>query len=217
MLTAFERTKNYANRMGIGRSLPPVVRPPLYPIWQLIRGCQSRSSESGRTATPDLFRVLLPYHLDNNNNNNVCGYTWERAHARTHARTHHNNSTAADPRWHNTHDQREHDQREHDQREHNQREHDQREHDKRCAIRPGGARRSTGGDWTGTAERERGTDGHCEPEKWVRTWHRSSGPIARAPGVFYVFMCSFSVEVGQWVGHLVGHLVAHSLFPYEII
>jgi len=85
MLTAFERTKNYANRMGIGRSLPPVVRPPLYPIWQLIRGCKSRSSESGRTATPDLFRVLLPYHLDNgnNNNNNVCRYTRKRAHART--------------------------------------------------------------------------------------------------------------------------------------
>ena len=167
------------------------------PIWQLIRGCQSRSSESGRTAMPDLFRVLLPYHLDNgnNNNNNVCGYTRERAHARTH----HNNSTAADPRWHNKHSQREHDQR----------EHDQREHDKRCAVRPGGARWSAGGERTGTAERERGTDGQCEPEKWVRTWHRSSGPIARAPGVFFVFMCSFSVEVGQWVGHLVGHLPVH--------
>jgi hypothetical protein len=117
--------------------------------------------------------------------------TWERAHTRTH----HNNSTAADPRWHNKLSQREHDQR----------EHDQREHDKRCAIRPGGARRSTGGERTGTAECERGMDGHCEPEKWVRTWHRSSGPIARAPGVFFVFMCSFSVEVGQWVGHLPVH------------
>src|SRR5258705_4910462 len=91
MLTAFERTKNYANRMGIGRSLPPVVRPPLYPIWQLIRGCKSRSSESGRTAMPDLFRVLLPYHLDNgnNNNNNVCGYTRERAHTHAPQQQHH--------------------------------------------------------------------------------------------------------------------------------
>ena len=114
-------------------------------------------------------------------------------HENEHTRTHHSSSTTADPRWH----------------KYGQRKHDQREHDKRCAVRPGGAWRSAGEERTGTAERERGTDGHCEPEKWVRTWHRGSGPIARAPGVFFVFMCSFSVEVGQWVGHLVGHLPVH--------
>jgi hypothetical protein len=47
---------------------------PLHPIWQLIRGCQSRSPESGQTATLDLFRILLPNCLNNGNNNNICGY-----------------------------------------------------------------------------------------------------------------------------------------------
>ena len=35
-------------------------QPPLHPIWQLIRGCQSCSPESDQTATPDLFCFLLP-------------------------------------------------------------------------------------------------------------------------------------------------------------
>lgn len=33
-------------------------QPPLHPIWQLIRGCQSCSPESDWTATPDLFCFL---------------------------------------------------------------------------------------------------------------------------------------------------------------
>jgi hypothetical protein len=34
------------------------------------------SMKSGQTATPDLFRLFLPDHLDNDsdNNNDVCGY-----------------------------------------------------------------------------------------------------------------------------------------------
>jgi len=188
MLTAFERTKNYANRMGIGRSLPPVVRPPLYPIWQLIRGCKSRSSESGRTATPDLFRVLLPYH-NGNNNNSICKHNAIRT--STYEHTHAHPPTATTPHRKNRDDT------------------PSTISDAPLDRKSNVWQESAGEERTGTAERERGTDGHCEPEKWVRTWHRGSGPIARAPGVFFVFMCSFSVEVGQWVGHLVGHLPVH--------
>jgi hypothetical protein len=35
-------------------------QPPLHPIWQLIRGYQSRSPYSDRTATPDPFCHFLP-------------------------------------------------------------------------------------------------------------------------------------------------------------
>jgi hypothetical protein len=95
------------------------------PLWKPMPGisgthCQSHSSESGQTATPDLFRVFLPYHLDNgnSNNNNVHKHVCLRAHthththhARTHARTHahthahHGNNTAEEPRR-DEHDQR---------------------------------------------------------------------------------------------------------------
>ena len=94
----------------IRKLMKMIMWAPLHPIWQLIRGCQSRSSESDRTATPDPFRVLLPYHLDNgnSNNNNICKHvcpcartharTQARTQARTHAHTHRGNNTAEEPR-----------------------------------------------------------------------------------------------------------------------
>jgi hypothetical protein len=80
----------------IRKLMKMIMWAPLHPIWQLIRGCQSRSSESDRTATPDPFRVLLPYHLDNgnSNNNNICKHvcpcarTHAHKHVRKHAHTH---------------------------------------------------------------------------------------------------------------------------------
>ena len=46
----------------IHRGLPWMVcgQPPLHPIWQLIRGCQSRSPLSDRAATLDPFCLFLP-------------------------------------------------------------------------------------------------------------------------------------------------------------
>jgi hypothetical protein len=52
-------------------------QPPLHPIWQLIRGCQTCSPESDRTATPDAFGFFLP-NLDNGNNNDSGDYGYER-------------------------------------------------------------------------------------------------------------------------------------------
>jgi len=68
-------------------------QPPLHPIWQLIRGCQSRSPESGRTATPDLFHILLPNHLDNGNNNNNARLRMA-IEERAFTHMHHSNCTA---------------------------------------------------------------------------------------------------------------------------
>jgi hypothetical protein len=72
-------------------------QPPLRPFWQLIRGCQNRSPEGGRTATPDSFRVFLPNHNNSNNNNVPRAQMKKNEHARTHTH-HHDNSTTEEPR-----------------------------------------------------------------------------------------------------------------------
>ena len=62
-------------------------QPPLHPFWQLIGGCQNCSPESGRTATPDLFGVFLPNHINNSNNNNVLWAQMKNEHAHTRTTT----------------------------------------------------------------------------------------------------------------------------------
>jgi len=62
-------------------------QPPLRPFWQLIRGCQNRSPEGGRTATPDLFCVFLPNHNNSNNNNVPRAQMKKNEHARTRTTT----------------------------------------------------------------------------------------------------------------------------------
>ena len=84
-------------------------QPPLRPFWQLIRGCQNRSPEGGRTATPDSFRVFLPNHNNSNNNNVPRAQMKKNEHART--RT----TTITAPRKNRD---------------------DPTEHDQQCAIRP---------------------------------------------------------------------------------
>ena len=65
--------------------------PPLHPIWQLIRGCQSRSSESGWTATLGPFSPLAslpPRQRQQQQQQHLRAHTHTHAHLHTHACTH---------------------------------------------------------------------------------------------------------------------------------